>query len=44
MNEKIWIRKCEECGQTQVSKPPAEYKNDSWKEAKCKKCKSAGIS
>lgn len=39
-----WIRICQECAHEQVSKPPTEYKNDSWTELKCKRCKSIGMS
>lgn len=39
----IYCRKCNECGHVQVAKPPAEYKGDSWKDLKCKVCKSSGL-
>lgn len=38
----MWIRTCQECGYKQPSKPPAEYKSDSWRDVKCRKCKSPG--
>jgi hypothetical protein len=38
-----WIRTCQECGHQQVAKPPAEYKSESWRFLKCKKCKSESM-
>ena len=38
-----WIRTCQECGYKQVSKPPAEYKSEAWRDVKCKKCKSMAL-
>jgi hypothetical protein len=38
-----WIRTCQECGHKQETKPPAEYKNDSWRNVKCKACKSEAL-
>jgi transcription elongation factor Elf1 len=35
-----WIRTCQSCGHQQVAKCPKEYKNDSWQDLQCKKCKS----
>jgi hypothetical protein len=43
MSETVWGRTCQECGHIQESKPPAEYKVDSWTEVKCKKCKSEAL-
>lgn len=42
-NSKAWIRTCQECGHKQVTKSPLEYKGDSWKDLKCKKCKSMAL-
>ncbi len=39
----MWIRTCQECGNKQVSKPPAEYRNDSWRNVKCRKCHSEAL-
>lgn len=39
----MWIRTCQECGHRQPSKPPAEYKDDSWRNVKCRKCKSEAL-
>jgi hypothetical protein len=39
----IWIRTCQECGHRQETKPPAQYKGDSWTELKCKRCKSLAM-
>lgn len=38
-----WIRTCQECGLKQKCKPPAEYKGDSWKDKKCRRCKSMAL-
>ena len=38
-----WIRTCQECGHKQVSKPPAEYKSEAWRNVKCKKCRSEAL-
>jgi primosomal protein N' len=39
-----WLRTCQECGHVMACKSPESYKNgnDSWKDIKCKKCKSEG--
>ena len=39
----IWVRTCQECGHKQITKPPAEYKGESWRELKCKKCNSPAL-
>jgi ribosomal protein L40E len=39
----MWIRTCQECGHKQPSKPPREYKGDSWQDTKCRKCGSMGL-
>ncbi len=38
-----YLRMCQECGHIQVSKNPNDYKNDSWRDVKCKKCKSEAL-
>jgi hypothetical protein len=38
-----WIRTCQECGHKQPAKPPAEYKGDSWRDLKCRKCRSEAL-
>jgi ribosomal protein L40E len=38
-----WIRTCQECGYKQPSKPPTEYKGDSWRDLKCRKCHSMAL-
>ena len=40
MPERKWIRTCQSCRYERVSKPPAEYKNGSWRDIKCPKCHS----
>jgi DNA-directed RNA polymerase subunit RPC12/RpoP len=40
---KQWIRVCQECSHKQVSKPIAEYKGDSWRDVKCKRCGSEAL-
>ena len=39
----MWIRTCQECGNKQAAKPPAEYRNDSWRDLKCRKCHSTAL-
>ena len=39
-----WIRICQECGYEQMCKPTPEYKGESWKDLKCKKCHSESLS
>lgn len=43
MSEKPWIRTCQECGHRQEAKRPDTYKGESWRELKCKKCKSPAL-
>lgn len=43
MTREAYIRTCQECGHQQEMKPPAEYKNDIWKDFKCRKCKSPAL-
>jgi hypothetical protein len=38
-----FVRTCQECGLPQIAKDPAEYKSDSWKDLKCKRCKSEAL-
>ena len=38
-----WVRTCQECGHRQVTKPTPEYKGESWRDLKCKKCKSPAL-
>ena len=39
----MFVRTCQECGYRQVSKNPSEYKNDAWRNLKCKKCQSEAL-
>lgn len=39
----LYVRTCQECGHKQESKPPIEYKGDSWRDTLCKKCHSSGL-
>lgn len=39
----MWIRTCQECGHKQEAKNPSEFKNDKWRNLKCKKCKSEAM-
>ncbi len=39
----VFIRRCQECGHRQKSKHPQDYKNDSWQEVKCLRCKSRAM-
>lgn len=38
-----WRRTCQECGHKQWAKCPREYKDDSWRELKCRRCKSIAL-
>jgi len=38
-----WIRTCQECGHAQVMKSPEGQKSDTWREAKCRRCKSESL-
>jgi hypothetical protein len=38
-----FIRTCQECGHRQISKDPALYRTDSWRDIKCRKCKSESL-
>jgi hypothetical protein len=38
-----WIRTCQECGYKQEAKPPPDYKGDSWRDLKCKRCRSMAL-
>lgn len=38
-----WVRTCTECGHMQEAKPPSEYKGETWRELKCKRCKSPAL-
>lgn len=40
---RIWIRTCQECGHKQVAKPPAEYRDDRWRDLACKACNSIAL-
>ena len=42
MNTKNFIRICQECGYQRVSKRPDIYKDDPWKNIKCRQCESIG--
>ena len=37
-----WLRECQECGHVQMTISPEEYKDDRWRDIKCRKCKSPG--
>lgn len=38
-----WIRTCQECFYHQVCKRTDSYKDDSWRNLRCKKCKSQAL-
>jgi hypothetical protein len=40
---RLWIRTCQSCGNRQGAKPPMEYKDEAWREIKCRKCKSIDL-
>jgi len=42
-NRDAWLRCCQECGNVQAMKSPEGQKTDSWRFAKCKKCKSEAL-
>lgn len=42
-NADDWIRICQECGHAQVCRCPKDYKSDTWRDLKCKKCKSDAL-
>ena len=35
-----WVRTCQECMRPQVTKSPKDYKGETWRDLKCKNCKS----
>lgn len=40
----MWIRTCQECGNKQAaSKPRADDLKESWRNLKCKRCKSEAL-
>lgn len=39
----MFTRQCQSCGYRQVAKPPSDYKNDSWRDLKCKNCKNVDL-
>lgn len=39
----MWYRRCQECGKVGVYKPVPEYKGDSWRDVKCRQCKSQAL-
>ena len=39
----MWIRTCQECGYKQEAKPSSEYKGESWRDLKCRRCKSMAL-
>ena len=43
MDEKKWVRTCQECGHVQTAKPPALPLTDSYRNSVCRKCKSAAL-
>lgn len=38
-----WMRTCQTCSKKNEYKPINEYKNDKWRDVKCKNCKSADL-
>jgi transposase len=38
-----YIRTCQECGHKQEAKDTKTYKGESWRNLKCKKCKSEAL-
>ena len=38
-----FIRTCQSCDSEQESRDPATYKSDSWRDLKCKKCRSEDL-
>lgn len=38
-----WYRTCQSCNHTDTYKSPEEYKGDTWRDVKCKKCKSIDL-
>lgn len=43
MTDATWIRTCQECGHEQLCRPPVSYKSDSWRDLRCKRCKSMAL-
>jgi ribosomal protein L40E len=43
VESEVWIRTCQECGYKQPARSPARYATDSWRETKCRKCKSPAL-
>lgn len=41
--EGVHVRTCQECGHHQVAKDPATCKSDSWRDLKCRVCKSEAM-
>lgn len=41
--EGVFVRKCQECGHTQIAKDPATMKGENWRELKCRRCKSIAM-
>jgi hypothetical protein len=41
--ENAWVRVCQNCMLAQACKPIAEYKSDTWRDVKCKRCKSDAL-
>lgn len=39
----MYCRTCQSCGHIQQAKQPIEYKGDSWRDLKCRKCKSLDL-
>jgi hypothetical protein len=38
-----FVRTCQECGHRQEARDPKMYKGESWRDLKCKKCKSEAL-
>lgn len=39
----VFARTCQECGHIQASQPPGEELTDAYRNAKCRKCRSAAL-
>lgn len=39
----IYLRTCQECGHKQQARDPASYKGETWRDVKCRKCKSSAL-
>lgn len=39
----MFVRTCQDCGNKQTAKDPKTYSSDSWRDVKCRKCKSMSL-